>query len=267
MRKLFFCFLCSLTALFANSIEQIKERGVLKIGLDTDQAPFSKYVDEQFIGFEADMARAIAKNIFGDSIEVKLIPTHFNNGISDLQSKRIDMFINAMTITDERAKLVDFSMPYFAVNIGFLTMKSDRITKLSDLSGEKIIGFKDTTTESFLKQRGFDMVYCETAGDGYKMLKDGKGAAYADDNLIVLAFPVLDKEVEVSIQNLGDTDFLGVAIRKNSKELLDAINNSLIKLSREGFFRKNFDQNLNPYYKGTAEKKYFLLDDIYSIFG
>ena len=99
------------------------------------------------------------------------------------------------------------------------------------------------------------------------MLKNGQGDAFADDNLVVLAFPIIDNSVEVSIKNLGETDFLGMAVQKGNKELLDVINESMIRLSKEGFFKKAFDDTLNPFYKGSAEEKYFLLDDIYRIFG
>lgn len=99
------------------------------------------------------------------------------------------------------------------------------------------------------------------------MLKNKKGDAYADDNLVVLAYPVLDRTVEANIKNLGASDFLAIAVQKGNKELLDAINKELINLSKEGFFLNSFRDTIDPFYKGTADKKYFLLDDIYSIFG
>ncbi|WP_309472953.1 hypothetical protein [Campylobacter ureolyticus] len=45
------------------------------------------------------------------------------------------------------------------------------------------------------------------------------------------------------------------------------MNQSLIQLSKDNFFQKEFIDSIDPFYKGTADKKYFLLDDIYSIFG
>lgn len=77
----------------------------------------------------------------------------------------------------------------------------------------------------------------------------------------------MDRTVEVNISNLGSSDFLGIAVQKGNKELLDVLNKELISLSKEGFFRNTFRDMIDPFYKGTAEEKYFLLDDIYSIFG
>lgn len=58
-----------------------------------------------------------------------------------------------------------------------------------------------------------------------------------------------------------------MAVQKGNAELLEVLNNAMIRLSKEEFFKKAFSDTLDPFYKGTAEEKYFLLDDIYNIFG
>ncbi|NLK66198.1 MAG: transporter substrate-binding domain-containing protein [Campylobacteraceae bacterium] len=265
MKKMFFCFLCSLTILTANSLNEIRSSGVLKVGVDSNQAPFSKLIDCDFVGFEVNLANALSKYVFGNkSGRIEFIATNFEDGISSLQENKIDIFLNNMAITDDRKKLVDFSLPYFTVDIGLLTRKADNIKNFSDLKDKTILTFRDSTIESFLIENGFNnLKYCLTAGECYRMLKDGKGDAYADDDIMVLAFPVLDREVEVSIDNLGETQFVAVATRKYNKELLDAINKGIISLSKEGFFEEAFDNDLNPYFKGTVNKKYFLPAAIY----
>lgn len=158
-------------------------------------------------------------------------------------------------------------MPYFAVNIGILTKKGENIASLNDLNGKTIIVETGTTAEDFFTKKGYKTKICQTSADGYKMLKDGDGDAYANDNVIVLAFPILDRDVEVNIKNLGSADFIAAAVAKGNKTLLNYVNEELINLSKEGYFKNAFENELNPFYKGTAESKYFLLEDIYSIFG
>lgn len=158
-------------------------------------------------------------------------------------------------------------MPYFSVNIGVLSRKGENITGLSNLNGKTIIVETGTTAESFFKQKGYQTKVCQTSAEGYRMLKTGEGDAYANDNVIVLAFPILDRSVEANIKNLGSADFLAGAVAKGNKELLKFVNQELVELSKEGYFKDSFDNQLNPFYKGTAESKYFLLEDIYSIFG
>lgn len=70
--------------------------------------------------------------------------------------------------------------------------------------------------------------------------------------------------MEVNIQNLGRTDFLAIGVSKGNKELLEAINNALFNLNKSGFFENAYKNKFEPFYKGKAEKKYFLLDGIYN---
>lgn len=53
-------------------------------------------------------------------------------------------------------------------------------------------------------------------------------------------------------------------MQKGNTELLDFINDQLILLNKNGFFRKAYENTFVPFYKGTVDKKYFLLEDLYS---
>ncbi len=254
--------------LFANSLQEIREQGVIRIGVYIAQPPFSTCKDGKCEGFEIEMAHKITKNIFGDKQgEVKTIPLKSNERISALQDNKVDMVLATFTITEERKQLVDFTSPYFSVNIGVLTPKSNHVNSLDDLKDKRFLIKRGTTAEDFFKERGVNIIYCDTSAECYKKLKDGEGDAMVDDNLVVLAFAVLDSDFEVNIKNLGKADFLGIGVAKNNSQLKKYLDQELIKMSKEGFFKEAFDNYLNVFYKGTAEKKYFLLDDIYSFFG
>lgn len=267
MKKIFLALSVLVGSLFANSLSEIRNSGVVRIGVFTDQPPFSTYRDGAFEGFEVDFANKLSEAIFTNGGRVEFVATKAAERVEFLQNNKVDIIVATLTVTDERSKLVDFSMPYFAVNMGVLTKKDDNIAKLSDLRGKTIIVEEGSTGQAYMNKNGFKTVTCPTSNACYKMLKDGKGDAYANDNTIVLAYPVLDRSVEVNIKNLGSSDFLGIGVAKGNKELLELINNELINLSKTGFFRDAFKNTIDPFYKGTAEEKYFLLDDIYRIFG
>lgn len=270
MKKCFhlFVFLLFFGLLSANSLDEIRKSGVVRVGVFENQPPFSKLEDGHFDGFEVNLAHKISEKIFsGLKGEVKLIPIKADERISVLQNNKVDFVIATLTITNERKQLIDFSTPYFSVNIGVLTPQNQSVKTLEDLKGEKILIENGTTAEGFFKEKGFEIIGCKTAGECYRRLKDGEGAGYASDNLVVLAFPVIDSDLEVNIKNLGKADFLGIGIAKNNKELKSVIDSALVELSKEKFFKNSFENYLNVYYKGTAESKYFLLDDIYAFFG
>ena len=95
------------------------------------------------------------------------------------------------------------------------------------------------------------------------MVKNGQADAYVNDNIIVLAYEIMDKAMKVSLKTLGPTEFIGVGVSKGNKELLELINAELIKLSKDGFFERAYSDTFEPFYKKAADKKYFLLDEIY----
>ncbi|GKH60703.1 amino acid ABC transporter substrate-binding protein [Campylobacter ureolyticus] len=268
MKKILLSSMLLIGSLFANTLSEIKEKGILRIGVWEEQPPFSQLIEGSFSGFEIDFANEIAKNLFGEKKgKIEFIGLEVVDREKFLMKNKVDLVIATFTITDERLKKVDFSLPYFSTNQGILTKKDNNVQKIADLRGKKIIVEDGALGQLFFKSKGFETVVCHNSNQCYKMLKEGAGDAYANDNVIVLAYPVIDRDVEVNIKNLGESDFFGIGVSKGNKELLDFVNNTLIKLSKEGFFRKSFKNTIDPFYKGTAEQKYFLLEDIYKIFG
>ena len=260
-------FLLFTSSVVANTLSEIRQSGTIRVGVLEAQPPFSKFEDGKFEGFEIILAEALSKDMFGAKLgKIEFVPVKSSERLRVLEENKVDMVLATFTITNERKQAVDFTTPYFAVNIGVLTRTGDRIKTLSDLHGKPVIVESGTTAEAYFRKEGFEVVNCATANECYRMLKDNKGVGFAHDNLVVLAYAVIDSDTEVNIKNLGVSDFLGVAVQKGNKELLDFLNGELIKLSKEGFMKKTYNETIEPYYKGTAEKKYFLLDDLYSLF-
>lgn len=157
MKKAFLCLVLFACSLFANSLSDIRSSGVIRIGVPTDQPPFGSYKDGKFEGFEIDFANRIAKDFFGSNGgRVEFVPTKASERIDFLQDNKVDMVIATLTVTDERSKMVDFSMPYFAVNIGVLTRKDDNIRNISDLKkgGEDYPSREWNYCRYFFQERG-----------------------------------------------------------------------------------------------------------------
>lgn len=268
MKKLILLIFCSFICLFANSLDEIRQKGVLRVGVYEGQPPFSKIDNGNFVGFEIELAKGIADMIFDKKNgKIEFVTIAPQDRIPFLQENRVDLVVANYTNTKERAEYVDFSMPYFSVNIGVLTNTDDNIKSMKDLKGKTILCGKSSTADTFFKNKGYNVAYCDTASECYLKLKSKEADAYAADNIIVMTFPILDNSVEVNMKNLGKAEFLAIGVQKGNKDLLSFVNQSLIELSKKDFFQKEFVDSIDPFYKGTADKKYFLLDDIYSIFG
>lgn len=93
----------------ATDSDYVKKNGKLIVGI-TDFAPMD-YRDEngEWIGFDADMAKAFAKSL---GVEVEFIEIDWDNKILELDAKTIDCVWNGMTLTDEVKAAMDCSNPY-----------------------------------------------------------------------------------------------------------------------------------------------------------
>ncbi len=267
MKKIILALMLAACSLLSNTLTQIKEKGVIRIGIDGSSPPFSVAKAGEYSGFEILLIEGLVKEIFGDKgSKIEYVVTVGDDRIKAVQDNRVDLDIALISVTKEREKLVDFSDPYFSVNIGVLTRSDDNIRKVSDLNGKTILAQPGTTVFDYFTKQGYNVVPCASANECFNDLKSGKGDGYGDDNLLVFAYAVVDRKVEVNIKNLGSTDFLAIAVQKGNTELLDAVNSSLVKMYKAKFFHKAFDEDIKPYYGGKIDKKHFTLDEVYSLF-
>jgi polar amino acid transport system substrate-binding protein len=123
----------------------LKTDGQLTVGAEFPVPGFLELPIEDPKGFEADLAKALAAEL--GVAKVKWVSTPFS-GLFSPAPKPFDVAINEVTITPERAKVVDFSDPYFNANQGYLVTKggpgesADSIAAMKDLQ----FGFQATTT-------------------------------------------------------------------------------------------------------------------------
>ena len=90
-------------------IEQIKEAGVIKIGLSIFTPWSMRDKKGDLIGFELDVGRKLAADM---GVEVEFVPTAWDGIIPALVSGKFDVIISGMSITPERNLTVNFSDPY-----------------------------------------------------------------------------------------------------------------------------------------------------------
>lgn len=90
-------------------IEQIKEAGVIKIGLSLFTPWSIRDKKGELIGFELDVGRKLAADM---GVDVEFVPTAWDGIIPALVSGKFDVIISGMSVTPERNLTVNFSDPY-----------------------------------------------------------------------------------------------------------------------------------------------------------
>lgn len=113
---LFLLAACHLTHGYANAakaqpslIDKVLDRGVLRVGFSSFVPWAMQDKDGEFIGFEVDVARRLAKDL---GVELQLVPTRWSGIIPALLADKFDIIIGSMSVTPERNLKGNFTIPY-----------------------------------------------------------------------------------------------------------------------------------------------------------
>jgi polar amino acid transport system substrate-binding protein len=128
-----------------STLDVVLERGELIIGTEPEFPPFeSKDEKGEFVGFDMDMARELAKDL-GVKLRIEEMP--FDSLPTALGAKSIDLIVSGMSATEERARSFSFTDPYYKTELVLLVNKDSGITKASDADGKRIAVKTGTTGE------------------------------------------------------------------------------------------------------------------------
>ena len=234
-------------AVAGEQLQKIKDAGVINVGLEGTYPPFS-FVDEngKLAGFEVEFSEALAKEL---GVKVKLQPTKWDGILAALESKRLDAVINQVTISEERKKKYDFSVPYTVSGIQALTKKADAdtIKTADDLAGKKVGVGLGTNYEQWLKENQPKAIIKTYDDDPtkYQDLRVGRIDAILVDRLAALELVGKTKDTLAVAGAPFSRQDAGIALRKGEPELLAAINKAIEKLRADGTLKKLSEKYFN----------------------
>ncbi|MDK2873561.1 MAG: glutamine transport system substrate-binding protein [Desulfomicrobiaceae bacterium] len=211
----------------------------LTVATDTNFPPF-EFKDPQtgvHTGFDVELWAAIAKEI---GAEYDLQPMDFNGIIPGLQSGQLDVGIAGITIKPERAKVVDFSDPYY--NAGLLILvraEATDINTIEDLKGKIVATKLGTTSEDFVKKNAQAKevkLYPNNDAMFMELLSGGADAVVFDSPVIADFMNKRGKGVVKVVGPLYMGQSYGIAFPKGSP-LVSKVNAALKKLKESGAYR------------------------------
>ena len=116
-----------------NTLEAIKQKGVVTIGVFSDKPPFGFInKDGKNDGFDVYLSKQIAKDLLGDENKVKFELVEAASRVEFLKSGKVDIIMANFTKTPEREAVVDFAAPYMKVALGVVS-KTGEIKTIEDL--------------------------------------------------------------------------------------------------------------------------------------
>jgi ABC-type amino acid transport substrate-binding protein len=203
----------------------------LTVGSDIPYPPF-EFGKPPYEGFDVDVVNEIAKGL-GSQVTFK--KTAFDTIFRDLAQGKFDMVASASTITPERQKTVDFSDSYFPADQSLMVKKGSDIKTVDDLSGQVVGAQLGTTGADYAKDntdartvRTYDLI-----DDAFNALEAGQVEAVINDCPVSKYAERAHKNLVV-VQAIDTNEQYGLAFRKGSEDLLNAVNEELAKLKDNG---------------------------------
>ncbi len=221
MKKIFALSLALLlfagAALAAESdLAYVKAKGKLVVGI-TDFAPMD-YKNEkgEWIGFDADMAKAFAESL-GVAVEFQEI--EWNNKILELNGKNIDCVWNGMTLTSEVLAAMECSKPYCnnAQVVVVPAAAAEKAKDLSVLAGMNFAVEQGSAGEEQAKAHGFKTTPVQDQATALMEVAAGTADAAIIDSLMAAAMVGKGTSYEGLTYTVGlNSEEYGVGFRKGS---------------------------------------------------
>lgn len=231
-----------------NALEEIKQKGIVRIGVFSDKPPFG-FINEkgQNDGFDVYIAKRIAKDLLGDENKVEFVLTEAASRVEFLRSNKVDIIMANFTQTPEREAVVDFAKPYMKVALGVVSPNGE-IKSIDELKGKKLIVNKGTTADAFFSKNypDIELLKYEQNTEAFLALKDKRGDALAHDNTLLLAWAMENEGFSVGIPTLGEEENIAPAIKKGNIELKNWLDNEITTLTHEGFMKEAYEKTLAP---------------------
>ncbi|GAB4377965.1 MAG: basic amino acid ABC transporter substrate-binding protein [Elainellaceae cyanobacterium] len=214
----------------------------LKVALDPTFPPFQSQTGSgEFEGFDIDLINAIAE-AEGLTLDMQGLP--FDGIIPALQSGTVDLTISTMTITPERAEVVDFSRPYFKSGQAIAVQESNTdINSYEDLNGKQIavqigtVGADKANEADAAAVRTFDNTPLAlqelTNGNVEAVIGDAPVILYAIKNGSAPGIKVAGE--------LLTEEYYGIAAPKNSP-VLEQINSGLETIIENGTYEEIYQK-------------------------
>ncbi len=207
----------------------------LRVATDATFPPMEFVENGKRTGFDVEMVEAVGK-VLGRPIE--WVDIDFKGLVPGLVSKRFDMAVSAIYITDERKKVVDFTQPYYAG--GLVVMVKDGNTAIktpADINGKKVSVQVGTKSVAYTKEKfpQVQLMEVEKNQEMFNLVDIGRADAAVTGKPAAYQYVRTRGGLKVLPEQITTEEY-GMAIRKDTPDLTKAVNGALQKLKADGTY-------------------------------
>lgn len=209
-----------------DTLARIQAAKKIRIAIDMSVPPWSYKNDRlEITGSEVETAQLLARDL---GVEMEVVQTNGANRLPLLMTNRADVVISALTISAERQKTIDFSIPYSGINVFVAGPKSMTIKTPADLSGKRIAVTRGTINDTDLTRiapKDAEIVRFEDEATTMTAIVSNQMDIVAQATTLVQIINHRNPGKQLEPKLLLGNSLFGVGMRKNEprfKEWVDA---------------------------------------------
>lgn len=219
-----------------NSLDRVKEAGEISFSMSGGYPPFNYYNDKnQLVGFDIDVCNEVTQRL---GVNFKPVPNEWSGIVEGLRSGVYDAILGSMAVTEERKKVVDFSIPYYYSGAQVIVGKDSSYQSPEELKGKKVGLVTGTTFEKDAEKLEAVVKLYKDDNQTLMELQNGNLDAVITDRVVGIN---AINEGELKIRLLGSplrSEDIAVAFRQEDDSLREAVNEILQQMHDDGTLSK-----------------------------
>ena len=217
-------------------LSQIQDKGVLTIAMEGTWAPWTYHdEDDELVGFDVEVGQYIADYL---GVEAEFVEGEWDGLFAGMDSKRYDLVINGVDVTDERSEKYDFSDPYAYIRTALVVREDNEDIKgFEDLDGKVTSNSIGSTYMELAEQYGATVEGVDSLGETMQMVESGRADATLNAEVSVLDY--LNQQPDAKLKIVAYTEeanLVASPMRKGDEtaSLREAINEAIAAMREDG---------------------------------
>ncbi|MDE1569698.1 transporter substrate-binding domain-containing protein [Aquabacter sediminis] len=219
----------------AQSLDDIISKKKLSVGMLVDLPPFGLLNTEgKPEGYDADVAKLMGKYL---GVEVDIVPVTGPNRIPYLLTNKVDVLVATFGITPERAKQVQFSIPYSAIEIQLIGPKKLDVSAIEQTAGKKIGVARASTQDTALTAsvpKGATIMRFDDDATAAQAFISGQVDLLGANNIVGAQLASTYPDMGIERKLVLRSQYNGITVRRGSTDFLQWINTFLYFVKNNG---------------------------------
>ena len=204
----------------ADTLTEVRKAHKVRIGIDMNIPPYGMLDGKlEPAGTDFELAKKLAADL---GVDLEVVSTTGASRVPNLQTNKADLIVSTLSVTPERAKVIDFSTPYMPMQTIVFAPKSTTVVGFADLAGKTVSTTRGTAQDTQVTKNAPDATIVRYEDEATLITAaitgqaDIVGGTAAHLATIIERAPAREMESKFVMQSLS----VAIGVRKGEPELL-----------------------------------------------